>query len=327
MKAAGEQLNELRRRASNSFETFALELQWQFARGETDVVRKRIEVAASSANDADRVARLASMAESLCQQSSHAREEFAALAERLYRQSADREPRFAVDLVGCLAAHKKSTEAFAVCLAEWSHLPIETVAPLAISLLTFPDQRAERMQQLELRLLKGVEQQPRSLSLLTNLAQLRAWQERDAESESLYRRVLGLDRENVVAANNLAWLLAMRQHDLDDAQALIDKLIERLGPQPGLLDTRGCVFLSLRRTAAAQQAFAQAHEEGPSKTTWFHLAVAQMEAGDIAGARHSFEQALTLGFKVDALHPLERSWAVKLDAMLAKSRALESVRK
>ncbi len=323
---AGQRLDELRRRDPNSFATLTLDLQWQVARGETDVARKRLEAKAVSTKEVDQIARLAALADSLGRQPSHAANEFVSLAERLYRQSAAQEPRYVVNLVCCLAAQKKSSEAFGVCLAEWSRLPVETAAPLAMSLLAFPEDRAERMQQLEARLLKGVEQQPRSMTLLTNLADLRCWQERYTDSEELYRRVLGLDRDNAVAANNLAWLLAMRQHDLDDAQAIIEKLIERLGPKPSLLDTHGCVFLALRRAAPARQAFSLANEEGPSMTTWFHLAVAQMEVGDTTAARQSFEQAIQLGLKTDALHPLERPWAAKLEATLAKSRPLEAVR-
>ena len=149
--------------------------------------------------------------------------------------------------------------------------------------------------------------------MLTNLADLRGWQERYTDSEELYRRVLGLDRENEVAANNLAWLLAMRQHDLDDAQAMIERLIERLGPKPNLLGTRGCVLLALRRASPALQAFSQAHDEAPSAMTWFHIAIGHLEAGDTVAARTSFEQALQLGLFVDALHPLERPWAAKLE--------------
>ncbi|TXT35449.1 MAG: hypothetical protein FD138_1346 [Planctomycetota bacterium] len=264
---AGERLDELRRRDPNSFATLALDLQWQVARGESVAARKRLEVVATSAKEVDRIGQLAGLAESLGRQSSSSASEFTTLAERLYRQSAAGEPRFVVELVRCLSAQGKSNEAFAVCLGEWSRLPAESAAPLAISLLAFPEERVERMQQLEARLLKAVEQQPRSLVLLTSLAELRGWQERYADSEELYRRVLGLDRENAVAANRLAWLLAMRQHDLDDAQAIIEKLIERFGPTPSLLDTRGCVFLTLRRTSAAQQAFAQAHEEGSKRSS------------------------------------------------------------
>ena len=320
---AEKRLAELRKMANSasSFLVLACETRLLAARGDVAAALKRIESAANSVNDAEQLARLAALAESVLNAS---RIEAASLVEKLYRNAASKQPRFVTDLVRCLSQSNKPDEAFEVCLAEWSRLPIETTAPLALSLLKFPEGREKRMQQLEAKLLKAVEQQPRSAALQTNLADLRCWQERYADAEELYRRALGLDREHAAAANNLARLLALRQHDLDDAQSLIERLIERRGPQPNLLDTRGCVLLSLRRTAAALQAFTQAHDEAPSATSRFHIAVAQLETGDSAAARMSLEQALKLGLKIDALHPLERPWATKLEASLPKPRSVEA---
>ena len=107
-------------------------------------------------------------------------------------------------MVRFLAREQKVSEAFSVCLAEWARLPIETAAPLSLSLLAFPDPRAEHLQQLETRLLKAVEQQPRSMSPLANLADLRCWQERYSDAEELYRRVHNAEPGHEAAANNLA---------------------------------------------------------------------------------------------------------------------------
>ncbi len=334
---AEKRLTELRRRQPDEFSTLTLDLQWQVAHGEASAALKRLETLAAAAMKADQVARmaqLAALAESLDPQreprpsgSGHTvtkeplpdgrgsairRPEFAAVAERLYRACAAREPRFVVDLVRHLTRHEKTADAFSVCLTEWSRLPAETAAPLGLSLLSYSEGRAERLKQLETKLLNAVEQQPKLVSLSAHLADLRCWQERYDAAEELYRRVLNVDSDHTAAANNLAWLLAMREHDLDDALHLVEKLIERLGPMPQLLDTRGCVYLALHRFKPALQDFTAANEDSPSATTLLHLAVAQAELGDKAAAVQSLEQARRLGLTEAGLHPLERPWLKKL---------------
>ena len=274
---------------------------------------KRLEAeAASAGDDAARLQQLAVLAEEL----SHP-----TLAERLHRQAAEREPRFLIDLVHFLVRTRQVPAAFEVCQTAWSRLPAKTAAPLALSLLAFPDGRAECLPQLEAKLVKAVEQNAQSMSLLTNLADLRCWQERYAEAEELYRRVLSREPNHAAAANNLAWLLALREHDLDDASQLIDKLIEQHGPSPQLLDTRGCVYLALHRAKPAVGDFTAACDEAPSPSTLLHLAVAQAESNDLAAAQATLAEARRLGLKSDSLTPLERPWLSKLEQTLSRQQA------
>ncbi len=316
---ATQRLDELRRQQPSAFTTLSLELRLQAAHGESASVLKRLDSEAVSAgNDAARLRQLAALSDELNQ---------SALAERLLRQASDREPRFLIDLVRFLVRAKQVPAAFEVCQSAWSRLPAETAAPLALSLLAFPEGRSERLPQLEVKLGKAVEQNSPSMSLQTNLADLRCWQERYDEAEELYRRVLSREPNHVAAANNLAWLLALRQHDLDDASQLIEKLIEQHGPNPQLLDTRGCVYLALRRVNPAVSDFTTACEEAPSPGTLLHLAIAQAESNDLAAAQATLTEARRLGLKSSALPPLERPWLSKLEQTLAREQVGVSFRK
>lgn len=316
---AKQRLDELRRQQPQAFSTLSLELRLQATRGETASVLKRLEAeAASAGDDATRLAQLAALAEKLSYKS---------LAERLYRHTAERQPQAVIDLVRFLARTNQVSAAFEVCQSEWSRLPAETAAPLTLSLLAFPDGRAERLPQLEAKLVKAFEQNSRSMSLLTNLADLRCWQERYDEAEELYRRVRSREPNHAAAANNLAWLLALRQHDLDDADQLIGKLIEQHGANPQLLDTRGCVYLALHRVKSAISDFTAAREEAPSPVTLLHLAIAQAESNDLAAAQATLVEARRLGLKADALHPLERPWLSKLEDALSRENVTASAGK
>ncbi len=312
---AKQQLDELPRQQPPTFSTLSLELRLQAARGESAAVLKRLEVEAASAGvDVVRLTQLAALAGEL----SHSK-----LAEQLYRRAADRQPQAVGHLVRFLVRSKQVSAAFAVCESAWSKLPTETAAPLALSLLAFPEGRAERLLKLETLLVKAVEQNSRSMSLVTNLADLRCWQERYGEAEELYRRALSREPNHAAAANNLAWLLALRQHDLDDAAQLIEKLIEQHGPNPQLLDTRGCVYLALRRMKPAVNDFTAARDESPSPVTLLHLALAQAESNDLAAAQTTLAEARRLGLKSEALPPLERPWLSKLEQKLSREQAAQ----
>lgn len=313
LSEAAAVLKDLQHRVPASFATLAAESRLLAARGDFNGLSNRLQSAAKSANEPSEVAQLAVLSESLSRETSHETASLMTLAEKLFRHAATQEPRYVFDLVRFLSNANRHRDAFAVCLSEWSRLPTEAAAPLALSLIAFPEGRAERMLQLETKLLNAIEQQPRSLTLQTNLADLRCWQERYTESEELYRRVLNVDRHHVAAANNLAWLLAMRGKDLDDAHSLIERLIDRHGSKPNLLDTRGCVLLALHRAAAAVPDFRSANDEVPSATTQLHLAIALHEAGDAEGAKNSLAQARQFGINSQTLHPLERPWLLKLE--------------
>ena len=349
---AQQRFEDLRRQHPQAFSTLSLELRLHAARGEVALVVKRLEAeAASAGNDAARLSQLAVLADgvgslfNVGRVSWPVQDEFQpvsdgpgdpsykdsrplrVLAERLYRQAAERQSQYVTDLVLFLVRAQQVPAAFEVCESAWSRLPSESAAPLALSLLAFPEGRAERLPQLEAKLVKAVEQNMQSMSLLVNLADLRCWQERYGDAEELYRRVLSREPNHAAAANNLAWLLALRQHDLDDAAQLIEKLIEQHGPTPQLLDTRGCVYLALHRVQPAVNDFTAARDEAPSPVTLLHLAIAQVESNDRAAAQATLAEARRLGLKSDALHPLERPWLSKLEHTLLRERPATAVNK
>jgi len=63
------------------------------------------------------------------------------------------------------------------------------------------------------------------------------------EAVAAYQEVLKLRADDVLALNNLAWLLAVRDGRGEEALSLIERAIEVAGPDGGLLDTQGSGLL------------------------------------------------------------------------------------
>src|SRR5262249_8007844 len=80
--------------------------------------------------------------------------------------------------------------------------------------------------------------------LLASLAAVRELQGRYREAESLYRTAIARDARDAVPLNTLAWLIALKDGSGRAALGLINRAIERAGPDPELLDTRAVIYLT-----------------------------------------------------------------------------------
>src|SRR5207253_903230 len=106
--------------------------------------------------------------------------------------------------------------------------------------------------------------------LLLQLADLRDLEGRLPEAEALYRQVLDRQPRNVVALNNLSWMLAQKPDRSAEALPLIDRAIETSGPVAELLDTRSTVYLALGRGDRAVADLEAATQDAPTATRYFH---------------------------------------------------------
>ncbi len=149
--------------------------------------------------------------------------------------------------------------------------------------------------------------------LNTKLADLRAAQGNYSEAEAIYRRLLGTNRDNLEALNNLAWQLALRGQKFDEALALIDRALDIAGSNPTLLDTRGAVLMQLDRGNNAVKALQEAVRSQPEKALYyFHLARAYQLTNSHVEAREALERSKALGLNEKTLDPLERDTYRKL---------------
>lgn len=113
------------------------------------------------------------------------------------------------------------------------------------------------------------------------------------------------DLDRAVLKNNLAYGLAMRKVELDEALKLMNESIEILGPRGDLLDSRGAVYLAMGNNQAALADFKDAALEVTAQKL-FHLAQAQAATGDTKSAKASLERAIkNEHLKQKDLHPTE----------------------
>jgi tetratricopeptide (TPR) repeat protein len=99
-----------------------------------------------------------------------------------------------------------------------------------------------------------------------------------AEAMAKYRSVLGFDEANVVALNNLAYLLAF--DDPDQALKLAQQAAQLAPANPGILDTLGWVYYRKGDYRAAVEQLKTAVAKAPTPQREFHLAMSYLKAGD-----------------------------------------------
>lgn len=118
----------------------------------------------------------------------------------------------------------------------------------------------------------------------------------DAAAEN-YRKALEMDENNVLAANNLAWLYAAHgKGNLDEAVRLAQGVVQKNPDEAGFVDTLGWVYYKKGLHAAAvEQLQKVVSKNGNSPVYRYHLGMAFAGQGDKQNARRELEQALKLG--------------------------------
>jgi tetratricopeptide (TPR) repeat protein len=233
------------------------------------------------------------------------------LAETMFRnyvRSSRKPPRAKLSLAAFLALRGKQAEALDLCDRAWATCPADEVSQVALLVLRAGPREANQVERVEQRLREAIDMAEDKTPLWLARANLRDLEGRYAEARKLYRQVLDKDPRNLGALNNLAWLLALADHPDrhgPEALSLIDRALALAPAQPGLLDTRALVLLSLGRVDEAVENLQESLEAEPSAEKYFHLAWAQHRR-DPAASRAALAEALKQGLEPKDLHPLER---------------------
>jgi uncharacterized protein (TIGR03790 family) len=181
------------------------------------------------------------------------------------------------------------------------------------------DQQAALAVKAQARLAKGdtagskaafaelVKAAPSSVAAQIRLADLlNNDKEYDAAIEH-YRSALRLQANNPIALNNLAYILAVQKHSLDEAKELADQAI-RLAPRdPSLADTAGWVAYLRGDYQRASRLLAQAATGLPDNAEIrLHAAFAYEAAGARAAALAQLDAATRLDPKLDEREDVKR---------------------
>lgn len=120
-------------------------------------------------------------------------------------------------------------------------------------------------------------------------------QNKPDEAVKTYQKLLSSAPRNAVAANNLAWLLAEKGENLDEALQVAQTAKEVLPDSGSISDTLGWVYLKKNLPELAIPAFKAAVDaEANNPEFHYHLGLAQAKSGDVGAAARSLDTALRL---------------------------------
>ena len=107
---------------------------------------------------------------------------------------------------------------------------------------------------------------------------------------------LELDRENPVAANNLAWLICENNGNLEEALSLAKTARRKAPEDPGIADTLGWIYYKMKNYTLAidQLSFCVNNRKQPTAENYFHLGMALHAKGDLAKAKRTLRKALEI---------------------------------
>ncbi len=227
-------------------------------------------------------------------------------AEAYWREIAKLHPQGTMQFVRFLSKHGKRDEALTIVETAWKQGSPASIAQTVVSFIIKGKATPAQVKRVERILNDATLTFGESSPLLLAMAELRSIQRRYEEAESLYRKVLDKEPRNVVALNNLAVFLALRNIKADEALELMNQAIAIAGPRPTLRDSRASVHISRGDWESALADIEAAISGKPTPTRFFHQAQALYAAKQKNKAETALKKAHDMGLDEDSLQPLER---------------------
>lgn len=224
-------------------------------------------------------------------------------AEKLVLRAAASQPRspeiqaLAGQWFGGVGKWREARSYFeAAAAAQKGYLPAE----VALAQL---DQRDGKPDAARSRMKAAIAGHPRNPQPVFVLADLEYRAGNRAAARDGYRAAFDLDRHNVVALNNYAYLLA--ESDPDQALKYGQQALEMAPDSAMVLDTMGWIYYRKGMYQPAIQHLEKAMAREPTPRRQFHLGVCQMKAGRQAAAAENLKSALA---KDPKLTETESGW-------------------
>ncbi len=114
-------------------------------------------------------------------------------------------------------------------------------------------------------------------------------------SEKYYREALSIDPDFAPAANNLAYLLAQQDRDIDVALGYAQQAKEKLPDDPGVMDTLGWIYYKKGFYDSAISELNESLKQIPGNPiVHYHLGMAYYKKGEPLLAKKELQEALRL---------------------------------
>jgi tetratricopeptide (TPR) repeat protein len=235
-------------------------------------------------------------------------------ALNMMREYARRTPGAELDLARLTALYGNLDEGLTLLQAQFD-ARMDDVMQVALEVLR--KRRSEAPEKLDAELTRMVQQalrdDPESARRLVFQAEMLEVQEKFEESVAAYNKLLTRDDVpqlvRATALNNLAFLLALQSNkpeDLEQALNSVNEAISILGPISDILDTRALVYLANGQFAEAAADMKLSVMVGPTPSKYYHLAAAELGAGNEQGAKAAWDRAIADGLDPAKFTPLER---------------------
>ncbi|MGQ9607412.1 MAG: tetratricopeptide repeat protein [Thermogutta sp.] len=243
-------------------------------------------------------------------------------AENHWRSVASSQPQAALGLAGYLARRGRTDDALTLYRSALQTIAPESVAAAAVGILR--DRREsftpEQIAAVEEILQAAEKASGRTRSWLLTRGNFLHLLGRHQEAVPVYRELLERpdlrDAERAAVQNNLAYVLAAAEapspqdmeKNLTEAESLINRAEEVLGPRSNILDTRALMELRRGRAEPALKFARQAVAESPEPLNYLHLVMALDTQGDAVGALREWETARrAYDLRKETLPPLEHA--------------------
>jgi len=228
-------------------------------------------------------------------------------AVRRYEDLIPTRPEACVAAAGALASDGRVAEAFALIEKHGKPLPHRLRAAAGLAALRAGNASDRQFTIVREWLDAALTEEPASLALRLNEGEFFALMQDYPASEKTYLTVLERDPRNVVALNNLAWILAPRPESSARALELVDRAVAEVGLTGELLDTRARVRIAAKQFDLAERDLVEALSQEKTPLRMFHLALAKdgQSPPRRDEARDAFRKAKDRGLDAKAVHPAD----------------------
>jgi tetratricopeptide (TPR) repeat protein len=218
-------------------------------------------------------------------------------------------PEVMVAIAGLLTHDGRSEQAFAKIEKHSKLLPPRVKVLAGLSALRAGNTTEAQLRTVQSWLDTAKSEEPGSIAVLLHEGELLTLQRETAAAERVYQVVLDLDDQNVVALNNLAWLLATRADTAPRSLGLVQQAIRVVGQTGSLLDTRARAKITLKQYDEAEQDLSDALKGERTPLRLFHLALLQSKRtpDQSQEARATFHEAKKRGLSETLVHPYDVS--------------------
>ena len=223
-------------------------------------------------------------------------------------------PEAIVGIAGALAADGRPVEAFEQIERLHRYLPPLYRASAGLAIIRGCDVSKEQGTRIQKWIDACLADEPDSILLRLNKAEYLALCRDIPQAAAEFAKVLAKEPRNVVALNNLAWLLAADPSTAEKALGLITRATHERGLTGDLLDTRARVRITLKQFKEAELDLAEAISHDPTPLRWFHVAVLRLSQKPAAPveASKAFAEAKRRGLDERMIHPADlpafRAW-------------------